>query len=715
MATDKVVTKIYAKTPDEQIIQSEMDIGVLAKNVFFNEEDDNDTLIERLSEKASAKYYGDTKIQLEGNSIKGKYSIGFGYNNFAETDYAMLFGQELVAPAGSPFIIGKYNVGDTAGNHPFIIGAGTAEKRKNIFSVSDNGDVKATNFLWCPDPTKRGSYKTLYPAFKTYKAGNTIINAANFNDYQLEIKGTNGTTVSLKEDKTKQAVTLTIDIPELKIDGVSINNFVLKKSTTTQSIRSNLQIVDGNLDVLAASSNNNCVRVGRNGGTRFLYLNEGRVSGKLSNGYAGVEIGDKAVFFDTNAASILVGPDMEKYIDRNNYKYTYLFLMGQNIEVSNKNVIQPDRSFSIGSNTFIYADNAFSQGYYTSARGYNSHAEGYGTMTIGRGAHAEGIGTGFIVAGNEKYIVENFLKQDLNNYLKVVNTDDEKREFEKLKAKMLECFNGEGDEESKIAAQLSHFTAALGNGSHAEGSETFAIGNNSHTEGYKTLTEGDSGHAEGRHTHTTGAGSHAEGHSTESKNTASHAEGFQSVAEGEYSHAQNWFTIASGKSSTAMGHETQATGENSLAGGSFSHANGENSIVLGHGLASSTNNQFVIGTYNKYAINEDGSEASDKNIFVIGNGTAEDKRSNVVEVSDNKVRVYGVIQADDFLDENGESIVGSGGGGGSARFPVGTILQLSEQNPPASGTWELLGRNTMLLTTDEGVNEVVSYVYKRVE
>ena len=68
-------------------------------------------------------------------------------------------------------------------------------------------------------------------------------------------------------------------------------------------------------------------------------------------------------------------------------------------------------------------------------------------------------------------------------------------------------------------------TTAYGDYSHAEGYNTMAISAYSHTEGWQTQANGLAAHAEGYTTHADGEKSHAEGNITETKNLGEHASG----------------------------------------------------------------------------------------------------------------------------------------------------------------------------------------------
>ena len=124
-------------------------------------------------------------------------------------------------------------------------------------------------------------------------------------------------------------------------------------------------------------------------------------------------------------------------------------------------------------------------------------------------------------------------------------------------------------------------TKAVGNNSHAEGSQTKAVGNYSHAEGLRTNASGVNSHAEGQETQAPGDYSHAEGYMSLSEKLASHAEGRHTTASGDYSHAEGNSTVASGFGSHAEGSQTKAVGNNSHAEGSqtkavgnYSHAEG---------------------------------------------------------------------------------------------------------------------------------------------
>ena len=148
---------------------------------------------------------------------------------------------------------------------------------------------------------------------------------------------------------------------------------------------------------------------------------------------------------------------------------------------------------------------------------------------------------------------------------------------------------------------------------------------NTYTGQYKNSATAEGSHAEGSSTTASGIYSHAEGAGTTAQGVASHAEG-GSMAVGDRSHAEGMNTRSYGAYSHAEGIAT-------IARGSASHAGGNSTIA-------NTANSTAIGKFNA----ADGTEVSDpKHLFIIGNGTSDNARSNIVEVSETDMNVNGDI------------------------------------------------------------------------
>ena len=102
----------------------------------------------------------------------------------------------------------------------------------------------------------------------------------------------------------------------------------------------------------------------------------------------------------------------------------------------------------------------------------------------------------------------------------------------------------------------------------------------------------------------------------------SHAEGSITKAIGNYSHAEGDFTQAKGDYSHAEGQETTALGQ-------YSHAEGWNTIA-------SANHQHVQGQWNI--------TSSVPAAFIVGNGTDDSNRSNLIFAAGNSVQITGSLQ-----------------------------------------------------------------------
>ena len=103
----------------------------------------------------------------------------------------------------------------------------------------------------------------------------------------------------------------------------------------------------------------------------------------------------------------------------------------------------------------------------------------------------------------------------------------------------------------------------------------------------------------------------------------SHAEGSITKAIGDYSHAEGDYTQAKGNYSHAEGQETMT-----LASGQYSHAEGYNTIA-------SANYQHVQGQWN--------ATSSVQSAFIVGNGTGNNNRSNLIHAAGSEVQITGSI------------------------------------------------------------------------
>ena len=255
-------------------------------------------------------------------------------------------------------------------------------------------------------------------------------------------------------------------------------------------------------------------------------------------------------------------------------------------------------SYAEGNTSLAYGDYSHAEGYSTAANGNYSHAEGNDTTASGIGAHSEGNIT--VASGNYSHA------------------------------------EGSGTTASGgVSHAEGQSTTASGGASHAEGGFSTASGSYSHAEGSSTIASGISSHAEGNASQATSDYSHAEGSSTIASGISSHAEGGQTEAGGNYSHAEGFQTKAQGLNSHAEGYQTLAFGVSSHAEGRFTTASGEASHTGGIGTIADGDYQYVVGKYNVNNYLE-GS-------FIIGNGTNDGNRSNLLATSGSTVTISNIL------------------------------------------------------------------------
>lgn len=134
--------------------------------------------------------------------------------------------------------------------------------------------------------------------------------------------------------------------------------------------------------------------------------------------------------------------------------------------------------------------------------------------------------------------------------------------------------------------------------------------------------------AAGRNGTASGDYSHAEGDGANATGMSSHAEGISTTASREGAHAE-------GVSTTSSGISTHAEGRNTTAHGNFSHAEGNNTTSYGEGshaegyyTKTAHRSQHVFGEYNVLDPATSYSYQRGNYVEIVGNGTADDARSN---------------------------------------------------------------------------------------
>ena len=156
---------------------------------------------------------------------------------------------------------------------------------------------------------------------------------------------------------------------------------------------------------------------------------------------------------------------------------------------------------------------------------------------------------------------------------------------------------------------------SVGEGSSASGNVSVAIGNHVTASGLNSIALGFrvSGYDGAK---ATGAGTIAIGASVEASNSYALAAGYR--------------TVSSGVASAAFGDSTVASGNRSFSACSNTVAKGARSAAFGRNTVASGSNSFVVGKYN--VPDETNGTANDNYAVIIGNGTADNARSNALTV-----------------------------------------------------------------------------------
>jgi hypothetical protein len=314
-----------------------------------------------------------------------------------------------------------------------------------------------------------------------------------------------------------------------------------------------------------------------------------------------------------------------------------------------------NQSLAQGENVTSSGSYSHAEGYNTQALGIYSHAEGDSTQAIGEGSHAEGVGTqaigeyshaegdstktgtqnayyaesvvsgvvtlsgsygdvaGEFAADSRLYLYDRPFDNNYNRRVEIISQSS---------------WNGTNTIIELYETSITTTTAYVGDIDYEinnwTGDQTIP-GNYAHTEGYGTITVGEYSHAEGQSTQAIGDESHAEGSETKAIGQYSHTEGSQTRTIGAYSHAE--------------GSETQTIGE-------YSHAEGLGTITSG-------SYQHVQGQFNIPSTSE--------SAFIIGNGTSDGSRSNLVFASGSQVAITGSLSVTGLLRTNEINNTGTSG------------------------------------------------------
>jgi hypothetical protein len=333
------------------------------------------------------------------------------------------------------------------------------------------------------------------------------------------------------------------------------------------------------------------------------------------------------------------------------------------------------------------------EGESNTADGIASHAEGFTTKALGNYSHTEGYGHTGISAWDTNSTVNGLIQLSIfsgnitssftNGTSVLMSSGGAIFQYtvsnsffanSLTQVQLTDVFvNFGAGTPIALYSQLSTPDTSLTNQFSTLGGE-FA-----HGEGYYTLAVGIGSHAEGTGTIALGDYSHAEGINTTSSGLYSHAEGFNSYTFADYSHAEGRDTIASGGSSHAEGRSTTALGD-------YSHAEGLGTIAAGAA-------QHVQGKYN--------ATSSVEAAFIVGNGTNNSNRSNLIFAAGNSVTLSGSILI------SGSIIPATNGISSTSSFSLGSPTNAWKDIYVSNGTINFLdGAGNITSTIGSGTSSI---------
>ncbi len=189
---------------------------------------------------------------------------------------------------------------------------------------------------------------------------------------------------------------------------------------------------------------------------------------------------------------------------------------------------------------------------------------------------------------------------------------------------------------------IGNYSFATGFSTKAKGQYTFVTGEQSEAHGIGSVAMGRLNKATGDYSvvlgrQQTALGDNAVtlGYGNIASALASTAIGYFNTAEGPYSTALGFSTKSIGQMSVSTGYDTEAEGIVSFAAGYRSTSIGSYSITAGFQTVSFPYASMAIGRYNIDSIGDSNNWVSTDPVFIIGNGTADNARSNAFVIYKN--------------------------------------------------------------------------------
>ncbi|PCE62535.1 hypothetical protein [Sediminicola luteus] len=236
--------------------------------------------------------------------------------------------------------------------------------------------------------------------------------------------------------------------------------------------------------------------------------------------------------------------------------------------------------------------------------------------------------------------------------------------------------------------------ATVGNAIGATGDFSVAMGKDARATGIYAVAIGNGPLASGQE-------SVAMGRLTEATGNFSTTMGGNTKAEGTYATAIGFGTLAVGDAATALGVGSQALGYASMSVGLSSIAVGEYSTSMGLGTMTESMGQTALGLYNTIASGSEDTFENTNRLFVIGNGTAPNNRSDALVLLKNgnatlhgnltSEEIHGTDSGDADMKAYIYGLVAPSGGRSAASSEGFTVdrraqgvYRVNFSNPPAS-------------------------------
>lgn len=686
------------------------------------------------------------------HSLKGKYSFVSGMQNIIEGNKNFIFGKNNLIQSNKTIVFGEniYIKTDSLVKHRFIVGNDINIGNNNEYKIS-NSDDYGTIILGSGFSLYS---KTLVNTFNFLVGKKISINVKNeyANNFLL---GNNITINSPLNELYTIRDTYIFGLNNNYQNWKSTSNFIFNTQTNISEFESNNNILFLNYGTLENSQATNNLLIGNNNTFSTSIIDSNIILGnniinentQLNNSYIyGINIDLSNVIFNN---SYIYGTN----IDLSNVIFNNVYLETNDSALLNCNIknIHIEGMEHNANNFDLLTENdigcAHIEGYQNIIiykYGMGTHIEGYNN-TAGIGSHTEGSSNdgegdfshteGYLNINKGEYShtegILNILRKSI-----LISEEEEEVLTAAIHIEGRGCIAGgqyihiEGGTDYENINELNNrlnSTTWLSNIEKLQRTIGYkyhlSIGKYSHTEGFSNLNLADGSHTEGLYNINNMAESHIEGKYNYNygidNNLCGHTEGFGNINMGQYSHIEGMGNILSkdynitdvtyelwkelnfnfvggiaahvegisnygiGKGSHVEGYKNAAIGEYSHAAGTLSEAIGRCSISIGIGTLTQYENQYAIGKYNK---------CEEDYILMIGNGTSDKNRSNIVKISKE-----GVISANGFELLNGQPITGGSG----QELPIGTVI--TNRNPNSSGIeygyWEMLGSQEVSLST----------------